>query len=194
MNTFKFQTMKKVKTYLPILALSGLFFASCSDDDAPEPVNEEEVITTMTITLTPQGGGTAVILESRDLDGDGPNPPVVTVSGNLMTSTSYNGVIVLLNETETPAENITEEVEEEAEDHQFFFTIGGSLSASTSYTSFDGSGNPLGTEFVLEARDASVGTFGVTLRHDLKKPNDGTLADAGGETDIAQTFDLPITP
>ena len=115
MNSFKFQTMKKVKTYLPILALSGLFLASCSDDDAPEPVNEEEVITTMTITLTPQGGGTAIILESRDLDGDGPNPPEVTVSGNLMASTSYNGVIVLLNETETPPENITEEVEEEAD-------------------------------------------------------------------------------
>ena len=50
MNTFN-----KAKTLLPMLALSGLFFASCSDDDAPEPVNEEEVITTMTITLAPQG-------------------------------------------------------------------------------------------------------------------------------------------
>ena len=194
MNTFKIQNFQKMKTYLPALALAGLFLASCSNDDAPPPVNEEEVITTMTITLTPQGGGTAIILESRDLDGDGPNPPEVTVSGNLMAGTSYSGVIVLLNETETPAENITEEVEEEAEEHQFFFTVGGTLSASTSYSNFDGNGDPLGTEFILQAGDASVGTFGVTLRHDLKKPNDGTLADAGGETDIAQTFDLTITP
>lgn len=194
MNMFKLQTFKKVKSFIPIVALSGLFLVGCSDDDDPEPVNEEEVITTMTITLTPQGGGTAIILESRDLDGDGPNPPVVTVSGNLTTSTTYNAAIVLLNETETPAVNITEEVEEEAEEHQFFFTVGGTLSASASYGNFDGNGDPLGTEFTLQAGDASVGSFGVTLRHDLKKPNDGTLSDAGGETDIAQTFELTITP
>jgi hypothetical protein len=90
--------------------------------------------------------------------------------------------------------NPTEEVEEEAEEHQFFFTIGASLSASTTYANFDGDGNPLGTQFVLEAGDASVGNFIVTLRHEGKKPNDGTLADAGGETDIAQSFPLTITP
>jgi len=194
MNTTNFKSLKNVKTFLPMLALAGLFFISCSDDDAPEPVNEEEVITTMTITLTPQGGGTAIILESRDLDGDGPNPPVVTVSDNLTAGTTYTGTIVLLNETETPAENITEEVEEESDEHQFFFTVGGTLSASTSYGNFDGNGNPLGTEFTLQASNASVGSFAVTLRHDLKKPNDGTLSDAGGETDIAQTFELTIIP
>jgi hypothetical protein len=111
-----------------------------------------------------------------------------------MANTDYRGSIVLLNETETPPENITEEVEEEAEEHQFFFTIGGTLSAATSNLNVDGKGDPLGTEFTFEAGDASVGSFAVTLRHDLKKPNDGTLSDAGGETDIAQTFDLTITP
>ena len=194
MNTLNFNPLMKTKSFLPILTLSGLLFASCSDDDAPEPVNEEEVITTMTITLTPQGGGTAVILESRDLDGDGPNPPVVTVSDNLTASTTYNGAIVLLNETETPAENITEEVEEEADEHQFFFTLAPSLSADTSYSNFDGAGNPLGTEFELVTQGASTGTLTVTLRHDLKKPNDGSLSDAGGETDIAVIFDLVIIP
>ncbi|MEJ2584058.1 MAG: type 1 periplasmic binding fold superfamily protein, partial [Robiginitalea sp.] len=156
MNTFNAPLLKTVKSFLPVMALSALFFASCSNDDAPEPVNEEEVITTMTVTLTPQGGGTTVILESRDLDGDGPNAPVVTVSDNLTASTTYNGTIVLLNETETPAENITEEVEEEAEDHQFFFTIAPSLSADTSYTNFYGSGNPLGTAFELVTEGAST--------------------------------------
>jgi hypothetical protein len=194
MNLFYLNPVKNLKAFLPLLALTGLLFGSCSDDDDPEPVNEEEVITTMTITLTPQGGGTAVILESRDLDGDGPNPPVVTVSDNLKAGTMYTGTIVLLNETETPAENITEEVEEESEDHQFFFTVGNTLRATTTYSNFDGNGNPLGTEFELETQSASAGSLTVTLRHDLKKPNDGTLSDAGGETDIAQTFDLAIIP
>ena len=115
--------MKTIK-FLSLFALAGLTFTSCSDDDEnPEPVNEEELITTMTITLAPQGGGTAVVLQSRDLDGDGPNAPEVTVSDNLSGNTTYEGSIVLLNETETPAEDITEEVAEEDEEHQFFFGI-----------------------------------------------------------------------
>ena len=182
--------MKTIQ-FLSLFALAGLVLTSCSDDD-PEPVNEEEVITTMTITLVPQGGGTAIQLQSRDLDGDGPEPPVITVSGNFSARTVYNGSIVLLNETETPPEDITLEVEEEADEHQFFYTIGASLSGSTEYSNVDGNGNPLGTEFTFSAGDESTGDLSFTLRHDLKKPNDGTLADAGGETDIAQTFPVGI--
>ena len=89
--------------FLSLLALAGVLFVSCSDDDDPDPVNEEEVITTMTVTLVPQGGGTSITLLSRDLDGDGPNPPEVSVSSPLAANTSYDGTIVLLNETETPS-------------------------------------------------------------------------------------------
>ncbi|NNL07857.1 MAG: type 1 periplasmic binding fold superfamily protein, partial [Croceitalea sp.] len=39
--------MKTIK-FLSMLALSAVLFTSCSDDDeTPEEVNEEEVITTM---------------------------------------------------------------------------------------------------------------------------------------------------
>ena len=184
--------MKKIK-FLFISALSlGLFSACSSDDDNPDPVNEEETITTMTVTMVPVGGGTTIVLQSRDLDGDGPNPPVITVSGNLSANTAYGSTIVLLNETEDPAENITEEVEEEYDEHQFFFVVGGGLNATTEYANFDVDGNPLGTQFTLTAGAASTGNLSITLRHEPKKPNDGTLADAGGETDIAQTFNLTI--
>jgi len=176
--------------------LTTLFFAtiiiiSCNDDDDIVPVNEEEVITTMTVTLAPAGGGTNVVLQTRDLDGDGSNPPVITVSGNLTSGITYNGAIVLLNETEDPAENITEEVEEEDDEHQFFYTIGGALDATTAYENLDRDGNPLGTEFSLDAGNASTGTLTFTLRHEPMKPNSG-LADAGGETDISATFNVTI--
>ncbi len=183
----------KILRLLSIFALSSLLFTACSDDDdTPDPVNEEEVITTMTITLSPQGGGTDITLQTQDLDGDGPNPPVVTVSGDLAANTTYDGSIVVLNETETPAEDITEEVEEEDDEHQFFYVIGGGLDATTAYGNFDGDGNPLGTEFTLTTGAASSGTIAITLRHEPKKPNDGTLADAGGETDITETFTVTI--
>ena len=51
--------MKTIK-HITVLFLSLALFYSCSSDDDPTPVNEEEVITTMTITLTPVGGGTSV--------------------------------------------------------------------------------------------------------------------------------------
>ncbi len=170
----------------------SIFFFACSNDETPVEIVEEEVITTMNVTLAPQGGGTNITLSSQDLDGDGPNAPTVTVSGNLAANTTYDGSIVLLNETETPAENITTEVEAEDDLHQFFFGVSGALEATTDYSNFDGNGNPLGTEFSLTTGTASSGNLTITLRHEPKKPNDGTLGDAGGETDIAQTFNLTI--
>jgi hypothetical protein len=186
----KSSKMKKIK-FLATAIFATLLFVSCSsDDDTPEPVNEEEVITTLTVTLIPNGGGSPVTLQTRDLDGDGPNPPVVT-TGNLATGVTYNGSIVLLNETEEPAENITLEVEEEDDEHQFFYTISGGLAATTEYSNFDGDGNPLGTQFTLTAGAVSSGTLTFTLRHEPMKPNTG-LGDAGGETDISAPFNVSI--
>ncbi|NNM17629.1 MAG: type 1 periplasmic binding fold superfamily protein [Croceitalea sp.] len=183
--------MKTIK-FLSMLALSAVLFTSCSDDDeTPEEVNEEEVITTMTVTLVPQGGGDTITLQSRDIDGDGPGAPEVTVSGSLDGNTTYTGGIVLLNETVTPAEDITEEVAEEDDEHQFFFQTTGSI-ASIVYGDTDGNGNPVGIIFTLNTDTAGAASITITLRHEPKKPNDGTLADAGGETDIAQTFNLVI--
>ena len=182
--------MKKIK-FLTISIFAIALFASCSDDDVPETVLPQEVITTLKLTLEPIGGGTDIVLEYRDLDADGPNPPVINVSGNLAAGSRYNGAILLLNETVDPPENVTEEVDEEALEHQFFYTLGGDLNVTTEYENFDVDGNPLGTELMLSAIEASSGTLTLTLRHEPNKPNTG-LADAGGETDIEVTFDVAV--
>lgn len=173
-----------------IFATALIFSCSSDDDSTPEPVLEEEVITTMTITLTADGQAD-VILQTQDLDGDGPDLPVVTVSGDLSENTMYSGSIVLLNETEDPAENITEEIEEEALEHQFFYTIGNGLNAETDYNDADSDGNPIGLDFVLSTNSVSSGSITFTLRHEPTKPNMG-IEDAGGETDIEATFDIAI--
>jgi hypothetical protein len=179
-----------MKIFKYALLASTLIFASCSDDDnTPDPVNEEEIITTMTITL--DSGSDQVELQFQDLDGDGPDPATVTVSGPLNANTVYDGSIILLNETEMPAENITEEVEEEDDEHQFFYTVGSGLAAQTEYANFDGDGNPLGTVFILTTGAASSGSLTFTLRHEPNKPNSG-LEDAGGSTDIEVSFDLVV--
>jgi hypothetical protein len=173
------------------LLASTLIFASCSDDDdnTPDPVNEEEVITTLTVTL--DSGSDTVVMQYQDLDGDGPDAATVTVSGSLNANTTYDGSIVLLNETESPAENVTEEIEEEDLDHQFFYTVGSGLDVAAEYVDADSEGNPLGLIFVLNTGVASSGGLTFTLRHEPNKPNTG-LENAGGSSDIEVTFDVTV--
>jgi len=181
--------MKKLYTYALI---SSLIFVSCSKDDDPVAVNEEEVITTMIVTLVPSDASTNVTLKTQDLDGDGPNAPVVTVSGNIKAFLTYSGSVKFLNETETPAEDITEEVEEESNDHQVFYTVGSGITMNVVSTNNDSGGNPLGTKFKIDnISSAGSGKLTFTLRHKPKKPNT-SLADAGGDTDIEATFDIVI--
>lgn len=180
------------KLYFLATVLFTILLASCSkDNETPEAVNEEELITTLKVTLVPVSEGNTIVLTTRDLDGDGPNEPVVTVSSNLTAGVTYNGTIELLDETKSPADNITEEVEEEADEHQFFYTIGSGLDVTATATNLDSEGNLLGTEFELTANTASSGSLTFTLRHEPTKPNDG-LSSAGGETDIEASFSITV--
>ena len=189
----KFQTMKTMKTMknISFYALLSIAMIGCSDDDsAPEVINDEELITTVILTLT-QESGDQVVLTTVDLDGDGPDEPVTTVVGNFAENTQYQGAVRFLNETETPAEEITEEVLEEADEHQVFYTTTDGLNIETQYEDEDSQGNPLGLQITLTTGAASQGSLTVTLRHEPVKPNDG-LDSAGGETDIATSFDVTI--
>lgn len=183
--------MKKIHISIIIL-LQTVILISCSKDDNPEVINEEEVITTMNVTLT--NGLQTITLQSLDLDGDGPDEPVVTVSGNLSANTTYTGTIELLNQTESPAEDITAEVEEENTEHQFFYILTGAI-AGTEYLDTDDNGNPLGIQFSVTTGAAGTGTLTIYLIHQPDKyatgVSSGDKTNAGGETDFQATF--PIT-
>ena len=193
--------MKNLKYYLSTILFLTLII-SCSKDsitvaadesaEVPDEVEEQEVITTMTITLTPTSGSTAVVtLQTQDLDGDGPNAPEVTVSGNLTAGVVYSGDMEWLNELVSPAEVVTEEIEEKDLEHQVFYTPAGGLDVTVEYANNDSAGNPLGTEFTLTANTASSGSLTFTLVHEPTKPNTG-LEDAGGEIDIETAFNITI--
>ena len=188
-TNFKLKTMKTMKR-CSMYALLAIAMVGCSDDDTPVVINQEEVITTVVLTLTPQSGN-QVVLTTIDLDGDGPDVPETTVSGSFSENTQYQGAVRFLNETETPAEEITDEVIEEADEHQVFYTISEGLNITTTYVDFDSNGNPLGINITLVTGEASSGSLTITLRHEPVKPNDG-LDSAGGETDVTTTFDVSI--
>lgn len=194
--------MKTIKySILALVALINLNSCSSDDDSTPEIINEEEVITTVELVLTPTTGN-VVTLESKDLDGDGPNAPVLTVSGSLQAGMLYNGVVTLKNESVSPVEVINEEIEEEADDHQFFYGITGGLDATVTYTDSENdylsnnSTNPVGLQFSLQANTASSGELTVILIHEPAKDAagvvNGDITNAAGETDVEQTFNLSI--
>ncbi len=182
--------MKQIKL-LSILFIATLVLSSCSDD--PEPINDEEVITSMTVSLI-AANGSSVTMQTLDADGEGPLPAVVETIGDFAPNTTYTGSIVLLNTLESPAEVISEEVEEEDDEHQFFFQHGNDI--ETAYLDFDGNGNPLGLSFSLTTNAAGTGTITVTLRHEPNKEaagvSDGDIANAGGATDIETTFNYTV--
>ncbi|WP_041265024.1 hypothetical protein [Bernardetia litoralis] len=181
---------KKILPFLVLIFSTLVLFSSCEDDEDPVIPNEEEVITTLTYTLTADGQPT-VVLSFKDLDGDGGNSPVIT-GGTLAANTVYEGKIELLNEIE--GEDITEEIEEEDDEHQFFFSATG-LDLAVAYNDTDGT-NPVGLQTTVSTGEATTGTLKVTLRHEPSKDaegvSDGVITNAGGETDIEVEFDVTV--
>lgn len=175
------------------IALILILTSACSKDD-PDDVDGEELITTLNYTLSPIGGGTDVLLSFKDLDGDGGNEAVIT-NGVLMANTTYNGSLELLNESLETAEDITLEIQEEKETHQFFFQSD-IADLSVSYEDQDADGNPVGLSSQLVTGMAASGTLTVILRHEPNKSgegvSDGGITNAGGETDIEVSFSIDV--
>ena len=183
--------MKTIKL-LAVLFTASLIFTSCSDDDEnPEIVNEEEEITTVNITLTPVTGD-AVVIMAVDLDGEAGADPVEITGGTLLANTTYTGSIELLNEMETPVEDVTLEIQEEDDVHQFFFFSDADFSFE--YLDEDENGLPVGLNFSLTTGDVGSTNFSIELYHELDKEapgvSDGDATNAVG-LELEATF--PIT-
>lgn len=186
------QTLKTLS--LLTLFLLALAITSCNDDD-PIPVNEEELITTMILTLTPTTGGNPAVFQFKDPDGIG-GTQAVLLNDTLVANTTYTGSIELLNESVDPVVDIGEEVEEEDEAHQFFFQVSAGLELNFSYGDQDDQGNPLGLKTNWATGVSGAGTLKVILRHEPEKNaagvSDGDITLAGGETDIEVEWPVVI--
>lgn len=180
----------KITKLLALLFISTLTFTACSDDhDDDDHDHEEELITTVNYTLT--DGSNEIILTFSDPDGEGGNDGTYTVSSALTASTTYTGEIELLNESESPAEDITDEIREEDDEHEFFYSSSVS-GIAINKTDTDEDGNPVGIETTLTTGTAGSGTITIILKHEPTKPNNNTAADAGGSTDVEVTFNIEV--
>ncbi|MFD2201109.1 hypothetical protein [Shivajiella indica] len=195
----------------PLLLLFAIVFvfSSCSSDD-PVPENEEELITDVTLIFTELDEnnnpiGTPLEFKASDSQGLelGSSPTIETIALN--TGKKYLLEIELFNSVEN--EDITEEILEEADEHQFFFLGTAFISSPVltyTYDDEDLNGNPVGLRGFVQVSPApgfNNAQFRLILRHDLNKdftgannPNWENFVQAGGETDLDITFPLVLNP
>lgn len=201
--------MKNTQKIL-LATLATLFLVSgCSDDD---PVKEDipEVITKATLTFTPSGSGSVVKVTATDPDADGPKSLSIDGEINLVKGITYTLSVEMINELAEPTSadyNITDEVNEEGFEHQFYFGWTGNVfsnptgngnidnrSDAVNYKDKDKNNLPIGlsTEWTTSATAiAGTNTFNIVLKHqpDLKSAT-STFND--GETDLDLTFPISV--
>ena len=186
-----------MKNSLMSCGLAALLLATACDKDDNKPTleNEEELITTVRVHLEPLDSGSNVILSFIDPDGDGPVSPTIE-NGVLQDSTDYNVAVEFLNASKNPPEDITEEVRNEGTDHQLFFVFGQGLNMDFEYQDTDSQGKPIGLKALFHTYEAGSGDFRLILRHQPNKSatgvSEGTLDNAGGDTDVEVTFTLAV--
>lgn len=177
-----------------LLLLAASAITGCKKDDdtpaTPEPVNENELITTLRITFDDQGAGPDKVWEFRDADGDGGAPAVITAD-TLLPGATYHASLILLNESVSPVDTSSNEVLEEGVAHQFFYQVNG-VGITFAYADADDNGKPIGLRTTATTTGPGSGTVKVTLRHEPDKNGAnvaaGDITNAGGSTDLEVTF------
>jgi len=176
-------------TVLALMAVS-LFAASCEKDDKVD-ANEEELITTVAVVVQESGTSNTQQFSFRDPDGDGGAPPTAFDSIIIDANKTYNVGLLFLDESKSPAEDITEEVAEEAGDHQVYYEPLGGVALSVSNLDTDLSGLPLGLTSTWNAGAPGKGSIRITLKH---KPGVKAAGDpiSKGETDLEVEFGVRL--
>lgn len=181
---------------LSLGALALVALTTACGDSSTAPGGETEVISRVSLTLTPAGGGTAQTIYIDDPDGNGPTAPSAQVGTlTLARGVTYTGTVKFENRLVNPVEDITEEVEDEAGEHRVFYTVS-STGVTLTTTDVDSQNRPLGLRFtkaVAANAATGAGTIGVVLCHYDAVPKVGSATSCTGETDINVTFNMTVS-
>jgi hypothetical protein len=182
---------------LATFALSGaLIFSACNVSD-PKDSNEQETFTTAKLTYVNNADVTdkpEATIKFKDGFGHGGDVLEKNETIKLKANAVYSVELVFLDETKTPAEVMSEEVEEEGHAHQVFYTPA-TAALTVAYADKDENNRPIGLKTTQTAGPAGTGTLKVTLKHQqegttiLKNDTSGINT---GETDVEVTFNVTI--
>jgi hypothetical protein len=189
-----------------IITLLAIFGACESNDPTKE--DTPELITKITLSFVPEGGGTTITATASDPDGEGVKDIEVDGPINLEANKTYILKLTLINELAeqtAPEYNITDEVEEESDEHLFFFGWTGltfsdpagdgnvdNRQDAVNYEDEDNDGLPLGLQTKWKTGiEPGSGTFRIILKHqpDLKSASSDVNT---GETDLDVEFVINV--
>ena len=175
-----------------VLLLAGVTLAfSCKkDEENPQQNPENELITTVTLHLT-SPTGTKISAAWRDLTPDDEAGRTIDTL-RLTDSTLYTGSVEVLDETKSPVDSITSQVEEEAKDHLFVYKPVAPLTDANLVlmrTDKDVNNLEVGLHYTLETKLAANGALRVILRH---QPGEKDGTEVPGDSDVDIAFPVKI--
>lgn len=198
--------------FLPITVLSGLLLAGCTAQD-PTKEDTPELVTKTKLTFTPTSGGAPIVVSATDPDGEGVQNIAADGPINLSQSTTYVMTISLINGLVEPGQtgyDITHEVEDEGDEHQFYFSWSGdafsdpagngNVDVGTDPVNYTGASNAkdmngfnlgITTTWVTGPAPVNGASFRIILKHQPGAKT-ATSGVAVGETDLDLTFILNV--
>ncbi len=184
---------KLLRPYMAFLLMGTLLFTtSCKDDDQPGPDEEEEVITAVTISLTPTGKGQDAEATISTITGT----QVQNAPLTLRPGTEYTAVVTLADESKTPVADMTAEIRNERDEHLLVYTFtpdaGSNVTVNVAITDMDQNNRPVGLEStVTTGAGTGNGKLKVVLKHQPGGLKTGTNTTAGS-TDIDVDFNVIV--
>ena len=190
--------MKNIKSLIVISSLALMGFHCKKDEQVvTPPIPGEEYITTVKLRLENLANPNDTIWATwKDLTPDDTNAPDTTLAIiNVKKNNSYKLAVYILDETKSPAEDITPDIRKEGNYHRFFLIPSNSIANKVVVTPTDYDSNSpalyIGLNNLVTISDTiASGKLEGILKH---QPNtkDGTLAP--GSTDIDVFFQFNIT-
>ncbi|NEU67734.1 hypothetical protein [Spirosoma agri] len=187
------QVVKKVLwMVVPVMLLAG---ACSKDEQNVAPTDDNEAITTATLTLINKATPTEVVtatIENLNTTADF-SKATLTLKAN----TTYSGVVTLFDKTKTPTLDATAEIKEKANEHLFVYTYtattGSPSSLTVSITDKDSNPAPgpypIGLTSDMKTGAAGTGKLKVVLRH---QPNAKNGTATPGSSDLDTDFPVVI--
>ncbi len=181
--------MQKLLLYVTLL--SGLLVACNKEEQSVAPTIDNEALTTATLQLTNKANSADVV--TATVDNLTTTPDFSKATLNLSPNTSYSGVVLLSDKTQTPATDVTAEIKDRQNIHLFVYTPTPSSLLTVTITDKDTNPAPgpypTGLTYDLTTKAAGTGTLNVVLRH---QPNTKNGTAAPGSSDLDTTFPVVI--
>jgi len=177
------------------LCLFVLLFA-CSKDD-PDPINENEAFSRVTLEVTKEGSSNPTTYTFQVEEYDHDDQDQVDHQGehikiDLEANATYSVSISFFN----ISDNITSEIIEEKDEHQFFYDITDELNGfsivSAANDTEDSNGNPLFLKTIWTTTGETSGVVVGYLIHEPTSKTGSTRNDIGGATDIQIEFEVHV--